>query len=136
MRSRLAVLAAVSALFLGATATAEAQLDNRPYGSPGGGFGMSGAARQAILNQQLSGATPGDVVIGPGGGLLNVTKGDSGLAVTTTQGGTVLPQYRGRNHATGLPYLGPDAYGYGYGGTHDTINTWTDEVTALGGKHY
>jgi hypothetical protein len=36
-------------------ASAEAQLNNEPFsfGTPDGGIGMSTAARQAIINQQL-----------------------------------------------------------------------------------
>ena len=114
--------------------SADAQLNNQPY-SGGGGYGMSNAARQATFNQQLSGVTPGDVVRSPNGTLLNVTKGENGLAIVTTQGGAVIPQYRGRNHALGGLYVDPDGYGYSLGGSHDSISTWTDQVNGLGGRH-
>ena len=70
-------------------AAAEAQLNNRPFSfgggggfSGGGGIGMSTAGRQAILNQQLFGSTPDNILRSRFGlTLLNVTRGDNGLAV-------------------------------------------------------
>jgi hypothetical protein len=134
MRYRLTVAAMLGAAAMLHVASAGAQLNNQPV-SAGGGFGMSMAARQAIMNQQLSGATPGNIVIGPNGTLLNVTRDANGLAVVTTQGGWIIPQYRGRNHALGGLDVDPNDGYYGLGGAHDSINSWTSQVTELGGPH-
>ena len=134
MQRRLTVATLLGAAAMLFVASAEAQLNNSPY-SPGGGYGMSNAARQAMFNQQLTGVTPGDVIRSPNGALLNVTRGENGLAIVTTQGGAVIPQYRGRNHALGGVYVDPNRYGYGLSGSHDTIGTWTNQVNGLGGRH-
>jgi len=134
MRFRLSAAALLGTAAMLFVAAADAQLNNQAY-SPGGGYGMSTAARQALYNQQLSGATPGDVIRGPNGTLLNVTQGENGLAVVTTQGGAVIPQYRGRNHTLGGVYVNDDGYIYGMDGAHDTISTWTNQVNGLGGRH-
>jgi hypothetical protein len=134
MRFRLMVAALLGTAAMLHVASAGAQLNNQAY-SPGGGYGMSTAARQALFNQQLTGATPGDVIRGPNGTLLNVTRDENGLAVVTTQGGAVIPQYRGRNHALGGVYVDDDGYIYGMDGAHDTVSTWTSQVNALGGRH-
>ena len=111
---------------------------------------------------------------GPGGTLLNVAKNENGLAVVTTQGGAIIPQFRGRGsnlgglffEATsigsgdggqlllgsgtssglqvtawtfslvaastggGYPSFGG---GYGFGGSGQSIGTWTAQVYGLAG---
>ncbi len=89
---------AVSLMLMAAEASA--QMNNRPFSfSNGGGssLGMSAAARQAILNQQLTGATPDNIMRGPNGGLLEITRGPSNMAIATGQDGVVLQGYHGRS---------------------------------------
>ena len=65
MRFHLAVAMVVGAMAMLHVASAEAQLNNQPFsfGSGGGGIGMSTAGRQAILNQQLFGSTPDNILM-------------------------------------------------------------------------
>jgi len=135
MRPLVMAVSLLGAVTMLHAAPAEAQLSNQPYGSGGGGYGMSLAARQALMNQQLSGATPGDVLIGPGGQLLTVTQGENGLAIVTTEGGVILPQYRGRSIGMNGVYVDSSKNVYGLGGSHDTIDSWTSQLNSLGGPY-
>ncbi len=176
MRFRSVLTMAVAAMALFHVAAAEAQLNNRPFsfgGGGGGGIGISTAGRQALLNQQLFGSTPDNIFRSRFGTLLNVTRGDNGLAVVTTQGGAIIPQFRGRNQRRGGLFFestsigsgnggaillgrggssgitisawtfslvvasGGGGYptfggGYGFGGSGGSINSWTNQVAALG----
>lgn len=127
---------AVSAL---ASAPALAQISNEPYNFPrSGGLGMSNAAKAAIINQELTGRTPDNILRGPGGNeLITVEEGPGGSAFARTQGGAVIPGFRGRAN-----FRAPDAfagsfnayfassgggsvYGYLKRGGGGTISMWT-----------
>lgn len=90
---------AVSLFFV--TAEASAQMNNKPFSFSGGGssLGMSSAAKQAILNQKLTGATPDNIMRGPSGALIAVTRGPNNVAIATGQDGVVLQGYHGRGGA-------------------------------------
>ena len=148
MRSSLAaVIVAVFALGY-MTTDASAQMNNKPYSFSGGGssLGMSSAARQAILNQKLTGATPDNLVRGPNGALLEVTRGPGNTAITRDQAGVAIPGYRGRgNIASGGVGLFNNFFYSGSfrrGGTYtfasritgDAIAGWTGMVS--GGRVY
>jgi hypothetical protein len=178
MRIRLAVAALLGAFAMLSVASAEAQLNNKPFsfGTADGGIGMSTAARQAIINQQLFGVTPDHIMKGADGSLLTITRnGDSDhVPVVTTASGEIIPQFRGRGldlgglllegsgtgsgdggqlllgygsssgitvtswtfrlvAATtggGYPSFGG---GYGFGGSGQSVNTWTAQVNGLAG---
>lgn len=96
---------------LGATTAATpamAQLDNRPFQfRDSGGVGMSTAGRQAILNQEITGRTP-DNLVRRGGVLIDVVEGPGGEALARTPGGgsfrpDLRPQgFRMRGAAVGV----------------------------------
>jgi hypothetical protein len=94
------VLVVAVSLFL-VTADASAQMNNKPFSFSNGGpsLGMSAAARQAILNQKLTGATPDNIMRGPGGALITITEGPNNIAIATGQDGVVLQGYHGRGTA-------------------------------------
>ena len=81
-------------------ADASAQMNNKPYSFKGGSsLGMSAAARQAILNQKLTGATPDNIMRGADGSLIEISKGPGSNAIARTSDGVVIPGYRGRGDA-------------------------------------
>ncbi len=85
-------------------ATPYAQLNNKPFSfkmSPGGGVGMSLGGRQAIINQKVLGVTPGTLVRGADGQLLDVTKGPGKSAIISHEGGGTIPSFRGRSFRGG-----------------------------------
>jgi hypothetical protein len=94
------VLVVAVSLFL-VTAEASAQMNNKPFsfGSGGSSLGMSSAARQAILNKKLTGQTPDNIMRGPGGALITITKGPGSNAIATGQDGVTLQGYHGRGLA-------------------------------------
>jgi hypothetical protein len=160
-------------------ASAEAQLNNKPFSfnTPDGGPGMSFAAKQAIMNLQLYNATPDNIMRGPGGGLLTITRNDraDGVPIVTTESGEEIPGFRGRGLDLGGLLLEPTTGigsgdggqlllgfgsssgitvttwtyrlvvattgggypsfggGYGFGGSGQSINTWTAQVFGLAG---
>jgi hypothetical protein len=78
--------------------TVHAQLNNKPFsfkGSPDGGVGMSLGGRQAILNKEIFGVTPKNLVRGFDGQLLDVTRGPGHSAIVSHEGGGFIPSYRG-----------------------------------------
>ncbi|MEZ5918545.1 MAG: hypothetical protein R3D66_01015 [Alphaproteobacteria bacterium] len=89
-------IAACAFLFLTAT-NVQAQMNNRPFSfnTPSGGVGMSIGGQQAILNKQVFGVEPENMVRGPSGDLLSVTKGDGGVAIVSFEGGSFIPSFRG-----------------------------------------
>jgi hypothetical protein len=102
MRSKVAgfLVFAVSLMLMAAEASA--QMNNKPFsfsngGGGGSSLGMSAAGRQAILNQQLTGATPDNIMRGPGGALIEITSGPNNMAIATGQDGVVLQGYHGRS---------------------------------------
>lgn len=80
----------VTAFFLAFASTASAQLQDEPYGFAGGGPGLSTAGKQAILAEELTGATP-DNLVRRNGVLLNVTEGPDGVAILRTRGDRLVP---------------------------------------------
>lgn len=93
------IFAACLSAFLLTTAgnTVMAQMNNRPFSfnTPGGGPGISMGGRQAILNNELFGATPDNLVRGDNGILLEVTKIDGNSAIVRFEGGSTIPSFRG-----------------------------------------
>ena len=98
MRSNLASVLAVTVSLFITMAEASAQMNNKPFSFSGGGssLGMSSAARQAILNQKLTGITPDNIMKGPGGALIEISRGPNNIAIATGQDGVVLQGYHGR----------------------------------------
>jgi hypothetical protein len=93
----LIVVAASLSLF---AADASAQMNNKPYSFKGGSsLGMSSAARQAILNKKLTGATPDNIMRGADGSLIEISKGPGSTAVAIGSDGAVIPSYHGRGDA-------------------------------------
>lgn len=87
-------------LSLGAfTSPAYAQMNNKPFsfkGTPDGGVGMSMGGRQAILNQEIFGATPKNMIRGADGQLLSLTVGEGRVAIVSNEGNSgFLPGYKG-----------------------------------------
>lgn len=76
---------------------AQAQLNNRPYSfnTPDGGVGMSAGGRQAIINEELTDATPDNLVRGSRGELLNLREGPGKSAIVSVPGGNVIPGFKG-----------------------------------------
>jgi hypothetical protein len=142
MRLSLAgILMVAVSLFLVA-AEASAQMNNKPFSfsNRGSSLGMSSAARQAILNQKLTGATPDNIMRGPGGALIEITKGPNNMAIATGQDGVVLQGYYGRRGVLvgGAGLFNPYFYGSSSGRssysiasriTGNAISGWTGMVT-------
>lgn len=136
----LAITAGSLALLM--QAPAYAQLNNDPFSfdSPGtSGLGMSDAARQAILNQEIYGSTPDHIMIGPGGVLLEIAPGPGGhVALATLPDGSFLQSYRGRGLDLGgfAPFFESHDSNGGYAGlvvqgsAQGIINSWTFGVLA------
>ncbi len=118
------------------SAEASAQMNNKPFSfSNGGGssLGMSAAGRQAILNQQLTGATPDNIMRGPGGALLQITSGPSSMAIATGQDGVVLQGYHGRSGLLtgGAGFFNPFFYPHtGQGMTYNVASQFTSNAIA------
>jgi hypothetical protein len=122
-----------------ASAPALAQISNEPYNFPrSGGLGMSNAAKAAIINQELTGRTPDNILRGAGGNeLITVEEGPGGSAFARTQSGAVIPGFRGRadfrapNAFAGSfnAYFassgGGSVYGYLNRGGSGAISMWT-----------
>lgn len=135
---RLLILAlAAGGLALIVQPSAHAQLNNEPFSfdRPGtSGLGMSDAARQAILNQEIYGSTPDHIMIGPGGVLLEIERPSDGhVAIATLPDGSFLQGYRGRGLDLGgfAPFFQTDDSSGGYAGlvvqgnARSIINSWT-----------
>lgn len=98
MRHMLILFAFLSAfIFPAAWSEAQAQLNNRPFSfnTPSGGVGMSLGGKQVILNREVFGQTPDNLVRGADGSLLSVTKEDGGSAIVRYEGGSFIPSFRG-----------------------------------------
>ena len=128
-------------------ADASAQMNNKPFSFKGGSsLGMSAAARQAILNKKLTGATPEHIMRGADGSLIEISKGPGNTAIARTQDGVAIPGYRGRGDAFDValgifnPYfLGSSdqrsgTFTYASRLTGNAISGWTSMVT--GGAAY
>jgi hypothetical protein len=142
MWSRIAGVLVVAGSLVLLAGEASAQMNNKPFsfGNRGGSsLGMSTAARQAILNKKLTGATPNNIMRGPGGALIEITKGPGSMAIATGQDGVVLQGYHGRSGVlTGRAgFFNPYFYGNPDKGatytiasrlTGDAIAGWTGMV--------
>ncbi len=143
MRFRLAMAAVLAATALLHFAPAEAQMNNQPFSfnTSDGGVGMSTAARQALINQQLFNATPDNIMKGPDGSLITLTQSDRSdrIAIATTQSGEIIPQFRGRGLDLGGLLLESSGTGSGDGGqlllgfgssSGITVTNWTFRLVA------
>lgn len=131
MRSSLAAVV-IATFFLGfMTTDASAQMSNKPFSFSGGGssLGMSSAARQAILNQKLTGATPDNLIRGPNGALLEVTRGPGSTAVTRDQAGVAIPGFRGRGNVAGGGVGLFNNFFYGSTGRRSGAYTFASRIT-------
>ncbi|WP_143181902.1 hypothetical protein [Thalassospira sp. TSL5-1] len=94
----------VSVLFtVGFSADGQAQFNNKPYSfnTPTGAPGMSRAARQAIINDQIYNIRPDNMLRDANGGLLSIEKSKGGTAIVRTADGQVLPGFRGTSISGG-----------------------------------
>jgi hypothetical protein len=136
----------ILALGLAAAPPAAAQLNNKPFSfnTPDGGVGMSRAARQAIILDQVFDVRPDDLLRDPQGNLGTVEEGPGGTVVFRTSGGTILPRFRGTTWRGIGDFAGSwNAFfipgsGSGYPYRHassaaDTIGGWTSQLDPRGG---
>ena len=74
-----------------------AQMNNKPFSfnTSGGNPGMSSGGKQAILNNEILGITPNNLLRAKDGSLLSVVKGKSGVTIVSIKGGDVIPSFRG-----------------------------------------
>ena len=111
-RQRFAI-GAVIATFLAAMAPngAHAQgLNNQPFEFGSSGSGMSIAGRQLILGQKLFGLRPEHVIRGPGGVLLFVNRGPSGIAFLVDWAGQPVVGVRRSWKGSGFAFPQQAAY--------------------------
>ena len=84
---------ALSVLLSLATTSAIAQVGNKPFsfknGSPTSGMSIGG--KQAILNRELFGSTPRNLIRGADGSLLTIERGPNRLAIVSVPGGNAIP---------------------------------------------
>ncbi|WP_281978056.1 hypothetical protein [Pseudorhizobium flavum] len=101
MRIRLMVLAVASAFAWGGEVTA--QMENRPFffGSSRDGIGIGPAARSAIVEMEINGATPDNIRRGYRGSLLQVERGSGGLPIIEDANGKRTVGERHRRAASG-----------------------------------
>lgn len=92
----------LSALIIGFGAfafPAQAQMNNKPFsfkGSPDGGVGMSIGGKQAIINQEIFGSTPKNMIRGADGQLLSLSMGEGRVAIVSNEGNSgFLPGFKG-----------------------------------------
>lgn len=143
MRFRLALAVMIGAVALLHMAPASAQLNNKPFSfnTGDGGIGMSTAARQALINQQLFNATPDNIMRAADGSLLTITRNSSGgrVPIVTSASGEIIPQFRGRSLDIGGLYFENVGTGSGDGGqlllgfgssSGITVNSWTFRLVA------
>lgn len=143
--------AVLALLFVGISGSgAVAQLNNMPYafrGAVDGGVGMSVGGKQAILNEQITGVTPYNMVRGVDGQLLDVQKSFGGSAIVSYPGTTqTIPHYYGTSYREGRPdisvgvfnnFFTPSNSGGGYSSVSHihsgaTVSTWTGRVLTGG----
>lgn len=134
-----------AALLAGATA-AQAQAGNLPYQS--GGAGISTGARQAILNARLLGSTPRNLVRGPDGSLLDVSRRGSQAFLRSPETGAILPGGSpGRGWSTGLgtglgwgglasAYGGALSQRYARGSSAESMMQWISMLDMGSGRSY
>lgn len=143
---RVLAVFAMAAFAASISVPADAQLlSNRPFAFKnriGGGVGMSIGGRQAILNEELFGATPDNLVRGPVGELLDVTEAGRGAAVVNVPGSSFIPGFRGADFRRGTVGMSVGAFNSFFvpkadgtlaifpfeSSSSDTVNTWTGRV--------
>lgn len=105
-----------------APTAASAQWNNDPYqfrSNTGGGAGMSLAYRQAILNEELFGRRPENLVRGPDGRLLEIIRRDQQAFLADPEPNFLV----GRRGRTGvLVGVGGVGFSFGSGGP---VQQWT-----------
>lgn len=101
MRIRIMVLAVAGGIAWGGEATA--QMENRPFsfGSSGNGIGFGPAARSAIVEMEINGATPDNIRRGHRGSLLQVERGSGGLPIVEDVNGRRTVGEKHRRAASG-----------------------------------
>lgn len=139
----------VAALFTAVAGSAQAQLSNKPFSfSSGGGpsVGMSIGGRQAILNEQLTGATPRVLVRDGFGELVDVAPAPGGPAALARRPGegNFLPNFSRADFRGGNPGMSVGAFNAFFvpgrdrsggfilvqGESGALINTWTARVVS------
>lgn len=121
-----------------------AQLNNKPFsfGTPNGGAGMSPGGKQAILNREIMGVSPDNMVRSPDGVLLSVTKEKGGSAIVSFESGSFIPSFRGSSFRGDNEMWSAGVFNtffepknsdsvvssYAWLQTGATINTWTGRV--------
>ena len=89
-------------LVMGFNATpAHAQMNNKPFSfnTPDGGVGMSTGGQQAIINQEVLGTTPDNLIRNSSGVLLDVQEGPGNTAIVSNEGASgFLPKYKGTSY--------------------------------------
>lgn len=152
MIKRPLILTLAAALcFTGYVQVSYAQLNNKPYNfssRSGGGLGMSNAGRQAIINEELFGSTPRQIVVDPAGNIADLTEGPGRSALISRQGtGSFLPGYKGTSYKGSFEdqmgvgvfnnFFAPNtskSSGVNFSSHHSgaLINTWTGRVVSGG----
>lgn len=97
MKFALTFLACFFVLTFLASGGVLAQFNNKPFSfnTPSGSPGMSAAGKQAILNNEISGIRPDNLLRATDGSLLSVRKGKGGVPIVSYEGGSVIPSFRG-----------------------------------------
>lgn len=112
MRPSRMIAMTLGAVLLGDVAMA--QMQNRPFAfrnSGPGGVGMSVGGKQAILNQEFTGAQPEVLVRDASGQLLDVRRGRDGLAIVREPGGgNFIPGFRGSGFRAGAVGMSVGAF--------------------------
>lgn len=157
MFSRRFTIAVCAGAFVMVSATAYTQMRNEPYtfrNAPNG-MGMSIGGQQAILNERLFGETPRNLVRGPSGQLLDVTRGPGHSAIVSFQGnGGIIPGYKGADYRQGNAgmavgvfnsFFTPSYYSgtsyasyaaYGDSQTGAIVSSWTSKAMSDYGPAY
>lgn len=120
-----AIAVAASAWVQLSAASAWAQLSTEPYSyRSGGSVGMSNAYRQAMMDKEITGSRPRNLLRGADGSLLVVEERNSQAVVTSRPSSYLF--YRGGNVA-GVNIAGA-GYGLGFG---SSIDGWTGPGVAV-----
>ena len=136
------LISAAVGFFLTFASSASAQQQDAPFGFSGGGPGLSAAGKQAILAEELTGATP-DNLVRRNGVLLNVTEGPDGAAIASAPQENFIPTGSvfdrtaiagGRRTASGGFDIVDSTTGFAAnigdaGRTGATLSTWTASVS-------
>jgi hypothetical protein len=129
----------LAAMSMAAT-SAEAQLNSRPFSfgsvvngpiAGSGSAGMSMAGRQAIINEELTGARPRAILVDPSGNILSIERGPGNIAIARETPNSVIPQYRGSGLGFGFSGSSPAYSGRAYtiGGNYNpSIDIWVSMV--------